>query len=174
MKRLIILTITLIIVCSFIPAQAKPKPPDPYPLPVPDLGTQAYPAPGEGLPGVTDPVFTGDDPRPWIPYVWGIYMSSNGNFKVFVTIQTGWPVFDMEGGACIMSTASYAVTCYDLNARYYNGETGTMTYTSDDIRLCGRFVVQAAALDGIPADIQEPNLYALRCVFLPWLRRFWY
>jgi hypothetical protein len=157
---------------------AKPRPtatPEAYPQPAPEMQAEAYPAPGEGLPGVEMYSPDDPDPRPGIPYVWGIFFDSGGDFVVYVSIDLGYPAFDLEGGACIMSTAApYAVTCYDLNPRYYRADLGRTMYTSDRIRHCGHFVVQAADLEDIPADIREPNLYALRCVFLPWLRRYWY
>lgn len=175
MKKLIFVLLVLSMLFPNIHAFAgKPTPP-PYPQSMLEGDAYIPPEQQPGLPGVSDPTFPTVDPRFGVPYVWGIFIANDGKRRVFVTIDMDWPMFDMRGEVCIMSTAApYAVSCFDLHPRYYNGETGVTTFTSDEVRHCGRFIIQAADLDNIPADIREPNLYVLTCIFLPWLRRFIY
>ncbi len=174
MKKLIVLILVMSLSMAVIPAQAgKPKP-TPYPQPVPELGTEAYPAPGEGLSGIQvfEPPADDPDPQPGIPYVWGIFFDNDGSRRVFVTVDLGYPDFELTGIACIMSMATYAVTCYDLSPHHY--AYGRMSYHSAAIKQCGTFAVQYATLGGLAADIRQPNSYPIKCVFIPWVRRFWY
>lgn len=162
MKRLIAILIILFAAANIVPAAAKPKPPDPYPQPEPEAQGDAYPPPGEGLPGIT--VFEPDpddpDPRPGVPYVWGIFMDTDGAFKIFVTIDR--LDFELEGIACIISFSPDVVHCYDLYPHHY--ADGKTMYHSGDIGYCGTWAVQYAILGGVVADIRQPNTYLIRCL----------
>ena len=179
MKRTIILTLILILVLAY-PAQAgKPKPtptPGEYPAPAVELQGDAYPAPQPGAPGVEDyePGAPGapawPDPRYGVPYFWGIFPDSTGYWRGYVTIWLDYPDFDYQGVMCLMSINTGNTICFLLYPHNYVSETGYMTYWTQQFQECG-YWSGWATLDGIPADIRQPNEYLIKCIFIPSLQR---
>ena len=168
--KLLVLIISMAVIITTFPARAgKPRPPDPYPQP--DMQAEAYPAPGQGAPGVQDfnPLApTWPDPRPGVPYFWGIFPDSTGYWRGYVTIDLGYPDFDYVGVMCLMSNNTGDVICYQLYPHNY--VSGRMTYMTTMFLECG-YWSGWATLDGIMADIRQPNEYLIKCIFIPQIKR---
>jgi hypothetical protein len=168
-----LLVLLLVTALLFAPMSVEAKPKPPYPPPSPELQTEAYPPPIPGLPGVQDFVPsepTWPDPRYGIPYFWGIFPDSTGYWRGYVTIWLDYPDFDYEGVMCLMSNNTGNVICYLLYPHNYVSETGYMTYWTQQFQECG-FWSGWATLDGIQADIRQPNEYLIKCIFIPQLKK---
>jgi hypothetical protein len=164
-KFVVILLVIFTLLFSRLPVNAKPKLPDPYPLP--DIQAEAYPAPGQGLPGVSSsPEPSWPDPRPGIPYCWGGFITSpDGQFRWWMSKigPTDFDAFVYTRVTIIGDpTQGYDLT---LRPRLYSG--GIMWYVSDFFRISGDWQVDLGRWDDVPCDIRQPNIYKLRVWMLP-------
>lgn len=169
---LLVLLIALALVVN--PAFAKPKPPvDPYPAPqVEQVQGDAYPGPGAGLPGVQDFQPDDPDPRPGIPYFWGCFMESTGYWRCYITIDIGYPDFSYTGFVQLVSNNNpHGYLILNFRPHSYLGELGRMSYWTLPFQECGDWSALYANLDGIGADIRQPNWYVIKCIFIPHLKR---
>lgn len=150
------------------PAQAKPKPPTPYPAPEIEMQAQAYPGPQPGLPGPEMPDMTTDEPRPGVPYVWG-YLSDG---RWWVTYDTGYFYPEPLTAMICITTFYSGARCLDLHIHSYYGELGRNLYSTDRFYKCSEsgWYVYYAAIDGIVADIRQPNIYPIHCWYIPKLQ----
>jgi len=196
MKRIRDLVILFIVFCTFFgvtgmkfaPA-GKPKPPPtatpPVSYPGPSKGEpapmlQAYPSPPTEAPPSQPQLPQGNDPRPLVPYAWGIFLHiPNVGYNTFMSVD-GFGMQEVSYGSVCIWNGFEPPDCIHLNWFAFEPVIDRNWYGGYARACGGDWFIWTAHLVLVPvqppniilpADIRQPNTYKIHCIFLPGLEK---